>query len=66
MLVLRRNVDERVIIRAPGLSEPIIVHVLDRGNGKVGLGITAPQCVRIDREEIAQRIDKAKAEALKP
>jgi carbon storage regulator len=56
MLVLRRKVGERIII-----GDSIEVTILRVRGGKVRLGFTAPQSVRVDRAE-AQRGDRANAD----
>jgi len=53
MLVLRRKVGERIII-----GDSIEVTILRVRGGKVRLGFTAPQSVRVDRAE-ALRVDQA-------
>jgi carbon storage regulator len=52
MLVLTRNTDQTIVI-----DGDIRVTVLFSDKGKVRLGITAPKSVRVDREEIHQRIE---------
>lgn len=47
MLVLKREVDERIMI-----GDSIIVSVVEIHNGRVKIGIEAPQWVRIAREEV--------------
>lgn len=48
MLVLGRRLNERIVIE----GGRIVVTVVDIGDGRVRLGITAPDGVRVDREEI--------------
>ncbi|GHO61313.1 hypothetical protein KSC_002050 [Ktedonobacter sp. SOSP1-52] len=50
MLVIRRKEGERII-----LSGNIVLEVLEVGEGKVKLGITAPPEVDIVREELLRR-----------
>ena len=47
MLVLTRSVDQRIFI-----NDNIIVTVVAVNGGRVRLGFTAPESVRIDREEV--------------
>jgi carbon storage regulator len=54
MLVLTRRLGEEIVIA--GL---IRVRVIAAGNGKVRLGITAPEQVPIYREEIQQTLQKS-------
>ncbi len=50
MLVLGRNLNERVIVQFGG--QLITILVTDVRDGRVRLGFTAPEGVVIDREEI--------------
>jgi carbon storage regulator len=50
MLVLTRNVGEKIII-----DDQIKVTVVAIKGGKVRLGIEAPDLVRVDREEVHER-----------
>jgi len=59
MLVLTRNLNETIVI--DGL---IRVTVLGIKGNKVRIGVSAPDDVRVDREEIAQR--RFAVEALEP
>lgn len=52
MLVLSRHRDERILI-----GDDVVVTVIDIRGDKVRLGITAPQEVRVDREEVRGRPD---------
>ena len=56
MLVLSRKEDESVII-----DRQITVKILRIENGKVSLGIDAPDDVPIDREEIHEAKDRGEA-----
>ena len=59
MLVLSRKAEESMYI-----GDDIKITVLDIRGGQVRIGITAPQEVKIHREEVYQRIvdDKKTAE----
>lgn len=59
MLVLSRGQGERVILD----NGRIRVTILQCRGGNVRLGIEAPACVRVDREEIHQ-IRQARARSL--
>ena len=50
MLVLSRRVGESIVI-----NDDIRVTVIEVKGGKMRLGITAPEEVRIDRQEIHER-----------
>ena len=57
MLVLTRREEQSIVIRVPGVHEPIVVMVLSvrrRGHSTNGvrLGIAAPRSVVVDREEV--------------
>lgn len=59
MLSLTREVGEKIVI-----GEDIIVTVISvSANGRVRLGIEAPRQVRIDREEVLDRIRKENLES---
>jgi carbon storage regulator len=62
MLVLTRKLGETVVL--PDLD--ISVTILDVGNGKVRVGISAPSTVRIHRQEVWERIQAAAHEAKGP
>lgn len=53
MLVLSRMRDQSIII-----GDDIIIAVVDIRGDKVRLGITAPDHIRVDREEVRVRIDR--------
>jgi carbon storage regulator len=53
MLVLSRFINERILI-----GDDIVVQVVDVRGDKVRLGIVAPPHVRVDREEVRERIDR--------
>ena len=57
MLVITRKSNEEIVI-----GENIVLKVISSGNGRVKLGIEAPQHVRIARGEIAFR-EELNAEA---
>lgn len=61
MLVLSRNVEQKIII-----GKDIEVTVLEIRGNTVRLGITAPRDISIHREEVQQRIDKTARMALAP
>ena len=59
MLVLSRRKGEKIVISHP--SGPITVEVVEvrsKDNGQVRLGVTAPQDVSINREEVQSIIDR--------
>jgi carbon storage regulator len=58
MLVLTRKEDEKIII-----DDNIELTVVEVGNGKVQLGIDAPQEIEIHREEIYRKIEEENIEA---
>lgn len=58
MLILTRRIAEKIII-----GDDIEVTVLGVKGNQVRIGVNAPQEVPVHREEVAQRIDKEKAEA---
>ena len=53
MLVLSRRVDESLFI-----DKVIKITVLDIKGGQVRLGITAPESIKVHREEVFNRIEK--------
>ena len=53
MLVLSRRADESVFI-----GDDIKITVLDIRGGQVRLGITAPESIKVHREEVYQRINQ--------
>lgn len=53
MLVLSRRADESLFI-----GDDIKITVLDIRGGQVRIGITAPDSVKVHREEVYQRIIK--------
>lgn len=57
MLVLTRRIGHRLIIRdTEGEIEDIIVEVVrSRGRSELQLGITAPQRIKVLRQEVADR-----------
>ena len=53
MLVLSRKAEESMFI-----GEDIKITVLDIRGGQVRIGITAPQDIKIHREEVYERINQ--------
>ena len=53
MLVLSRRIDESLLI-----DKDIKITVLDIKGGQVRLGITAPQSIKVHREEVFDRIQR--------
>tara|TARA_Y100000590_G_scaffold468091_1_gene649373 strand:+ start:15411 stop:15593 length:183 start_codon:yes stop_codon:yes gene_type:complete len=53
MLVLSRRVDESLLI-----DKDIKITVLDIKGGQVRLGITAPESIKVHREEVFNRIQE--------
>ena len=53
MLVLSRRADESLYI-----GDDIKITVLDIRGGQVRIGITAPDIIKVHREEVYQRINK--------
>ena len=53
MLVLSRRTDESMFI-----GDDIKITVLDIRGGQVRLGITAPESIKVHREEVYQRIQR--------
>jgi carbon storage regulator len=51
MLVLSRRIGEEIVI-----DDNIHITVVAVNGGKVRLGITAPKSVRVDRQEVRERI----------
>ena len=51
MLVLTRRVGEEIVI-----GDTVRVTIVSMQNGRVKVGITAPQQVTVHREEVHQRI----------
>ena len=52
MLVLSRKVGEKIVVPACGLT----ITVVALKGGRVRLGIVAPEDIRVDREEVWQRL----------
>lgn len=57
MLVLSRNVGEKLICRTPGGDELEICIVAVRGN-RVRVGIEAPTDIAVHRKEVQDAIDR--------
>ena len=55
MLVLSRKAEESMFI-----GDDIKITVLDIRGGQVRIGITAPQDIKIHREEVYERINQEK------
>jgi len=53
MLVLSRRADESLYI-----GDDIKITILDIRGGQVRIGITAPDTIKVHREEVYQRINK--------
>ena len=53
MLVLTRKVGEKIVI-----GDDVIVQVLEVRGERVRLGFEAPKNIRIDRQEVAERIEQ--------
>ena len=53
MLVLSRKAEESMFI-----GDDIKINVLDIRGGQVRIGITAPQDIKIHREEVYERINQ--------
>ena len=53
MLVLSRRADESLFI-----GDDIKITILDIRGGQVRIGITAPDTIKVHREEVYQRINK--------
>jgi carbon storage regulator len=61
MLCLARNVNQRVLIRTS--DGDVWVTVMDhRGDGKVRLGVDAPESVGVFREELWLKMQQGKPE----
>lgn len=58
MLCLSRKIGEKIVI-----GENVIVQVLRVKDGRVRLGITCPENVSVDREEVWERKENAKRQA---
>lgn len=61
MLILQRRVGEKVMI-----GNDITVTVLGINGGQVRLGVNAPRDVRVDREEVRERIAREEQAAQRP
>jgi carbon storage regulator CsrA len=55
MLILSRKVDESIVFQ--GLDIEVIVTSIDPDQGRVKLGIKAPQSVKVFRHELLERMD---------
>ena len=59
MLVLTRKVGESIVI-----DDTITLTITAVGDGRVKIGVQAPRDVRVNRAEIAARIEAEEAESL--
>jgi carbon storage regulator len=59
MLILSRHVGESLILGEG--AEAIIVTVMQIRGNQVRIGVAAPPKVRVDREEIRERMNREKA-----
>jgi len=57
MLIVSRKIGEVVLIRVPGVQEPIRVKVVKLGRSKARLGFEASGDVEIIRAELEERVD---------
>jgi len=62
MLVLSRKIGEKIVVPACGL----IIKVVGVKGTRVRLGITAPDDVRVDREEVWQRLVEQTEDHMEP
>jgi carbon storage regulator len=63
MLVLKRDIQEAIVIETPdGLVEITILSIEDNGRG-VKLGFLAPRSIQIDRKELFESKRKQNEEA---
>lgn len=53
MLVLTRHLGERIMI-----GDSIVIEVVAVRGDAVRIGVTAPADIRVDREEIRERVDR--------
>lgn len=58
MLVLARNINERIIIKAGETEIKVLICKIDKGHGVVKVGIDAPDDVQIYREEVLQKMQQ--------
>lgn len=56
MLILTRYPGQKIMI-----GDDIVVTVLNNQYGQVKIGVDAPRDLRVDREEIRERIEQEKA-----
>ena len=62
MLVLSRKIGEKIVVPACGL----IIKVVGVKGTRVRLGITAPDDIRVDREEVWQRLLEQTEDHMEP
>jgi carbon storage regulator len=55
MLILSRKVDESIVFE--GLGIEVMVCAIDREQGRVKIGVTAPKSVTVLRHELLERMD---------
>lgn len=58
MLILTRRPVEKILMKLPGYDHPIEVIVLGVKGNQVRIGFVAPKSLKIDREEIFDRIKR--------
>lgn len=56
MLILARSQDEQIIV-----GDDVVITIIGIREGKVRLGIEAPDDVRVDRMEVRERIEREKS-----
>lgn len=67
MLVLSRKKDEQIIVRVPGLEEPITLTIVRIDNrNKVRIGIEAPKKVMVLRSELASAANSVEIDSRAP
>jgi|APGre2960657404_1045060.scaffolds.fasta_scaffold00049_21 carbon storage regulator CsrA len=67
MLVLSRKKDEQIIVRVPGLEEPITLTIVRIDNrNKVRIGIEAPKKVMVLRSELASASNSVEIDSRAP
>lgn len=59
MLILSRNVGQSIMI-----GNQIVVTVLGVKGGQVRIGVAAPKDMRVDREEVRERINAENASSI--
>jgi sRNA-binding carbon storage regulator CsrA len=51
LLVIKRKLNERIVIRVPGVVDPVIITVVAVKGLTTTIGVQASQEIRIEREE---------------